>query len=140
MRTLAGKIDLDAEHAVSVIEHVSNDSKPFAPGNLQIVRLLQRLRRPAKRASQWPAELMFAAKPGSRNSSVRRVHLVFMDETETTLPAPELADELATIRLFYPIAELQRITALLAGRTAHFCYFWRSADASRIRAWLFTPH
>jgi len=139
MATLTASPGIDQEHAFSVIEHVAAEGKPFAPGSLQIVRLLQRLRLTTRKDGVHGEELVFAAKPGSRNSSIRRVHIVFMDDGGAGLPAPELAEELATIRLFYPIAEFQRITALVVRRGARFCYFWRSADATRIRAWLFTP-
>ncbi len=139
MATLTLHPGIDREHAFSVIEHVAAEGKPFAPGSLQIVRLLQRLRLPSRQTGQQQEELVFAARPGSRNSSIRRVHIVFMENGGAELPAPELAEELATIRLFYPITELQRITALVVRRGVRFCYFWQSADAARVRAWLFTP-
>lgn len=139
MATLTVPSGIDHEHAFSVIEHVTAESRPFAPGTLQIVRLLQRLRLPSRQTGQQQEELVFAAKPGSRNSSIRRVHIVFMENGGAELPAPELAEELATIRLFYPITELHKVTAMVVRRGARFCYFWRSADAARVRAWLFTP-
>lgn len=139
MATLILPSSIDHEHAFPVIEHVAATSKPFAPGNLHIVRLLHQVRTTARNGGQGHDELVFAAKPGSRNSSIRRVHIVFVEEGGTGLPAPELHEERATICLYYPIPEQQHILALIQRRGAHFCYFWRSADASRMRAWLFTP-
>ena len=45
----------------------------------------------------------------------------------------------ASLRLYYPKNELEAVLNALRLHKDRFCYFWESADASRMRAWLFTP-
>jgi hypothetical protein len=139
MATLTLSPGLDQEDAFPVIEHVVAAGPHSGPGTLHIVQLGQRLRTMAAHDREVREEMVFAAKPGSRSTSVRRVHIVFLNEDGTSLPAPELIDEQATIRLFYPIDAVERIKAMVLRRGVRLCYFWRSADASRVRAWLFSP-
>lgn len=131
----------DSEHALAVIEHLASGrerTKPFSPGRLEVVKLLHKRAAHNLHDRRSPVELVYAAKPASKASNIHSVHLVFQDGDQE-IPAPSYEPEQDRIRLYYPAGQLDQILELLRKHRDRFCYFWQAADASRVRAWLFSP-
>ena len=130
---------IDVVQAVGVLEHMAASRKtsmPYEPGRLEVVRLLREVHRSDTSASE--VELIYSARPASKRSHVHNVHFIFRTEPGE-LPAPALDMATDALRLYYPRNELEIVLTALRTHRDRFCYFWEAADASRIRAWLFTP-
>ncbi|MEZ4808394.1 MAG: hypothetical protein R2815_13100 [Flavobacteriales bacterium] len=125
---------------IAVLEHsIIPSPNPHLPGKLEVVKLLNRRWRTIALPEQNAQELVLAARPASRSSSVHWVHFRFQDASDP-LPAPELEYAFDRIRLYYPLDQFDQIQQVLRTYRDRFCYFWQAGDASRVRAWLFTPH
>ena len=130
---------IDVVQAVGVLEHMAASRKsvmPHEPGRLEVVRLLRETHRTD--VSAVNVDLVYAARPASKRSRVSHVNFHFRSGPEE-LPAPSLDKVSASLSLYYPKNELDSVLNALRSHRDRFCYFWEAADASRMRAWLFTP-
>src|SRR5688572_14319796 len=85
----------DSEQGLAVIEHLAGSReriKPYAPGRLEVVKLLHKRPSPGVRDRRSRVELVYTAKPASKTSHVHAVHLVFQ-EGDGGIPAPSLEPE-----------------------------------------------
>lgn len=134
-----GSRTIDVVQAVGVLEHMAASRKtsmPYEPGRLEVVRLLRETQRTD--VSALNVDLVYSARPASKRSRVNHVHFHFRSGPEE-LPAPSLDKVSASLSLYYPKSELDSVLNALRSHRDRFCYFWVAADASRMRAWLFTP-
>jgi|GEM_PF-1273074 len=130
---------IDVVQAVGVLEHVAASRKstmPYEPGRLEVVRLLRETHRTDVAASD--VDIVYAARPASKRSRVSHVHFHFRSGPGE-LPAPSLDKTSDTVSLYYPKNELDAVLNVMRSHKDRFCYYWEAADASRMRAWLFTP-
>ncbi|MEO8068899.1 MAG: hypothetical protein ABI599_14475 [Flavobacteriales bacterium] len=122
--------------SISVITAVAERCPPEFPmtfGTLHILRVLRQL--PVKQpVSSAVRTLTFKGAPFSRQSKATGMRLSFVEEPQPPMPAFDITSGI--IDLFYPIASLAEVQDLLRSGKERFCYYWRSSDGLRCRAWL----
>ena len=122
--------------SISVITSVAERRAPQFPmsfGTLHILRVLRQLsvKEPISSALRT---LSFKGVPFSRQSKATAMRVSFVEEPQPPMPTFDIAT--GTIELFYPITELAEVHDLLRSGKERFCYYWKSSDGLRCRAWL----
>ena len=109
---------------------------PFGTGPLEVMRIER-----VKRGLHLPtgddgeeasirALWVLQGSPASSRSTARQARLAFVDPgSDTPLSRADHASGL--LRLYYPLADFDRVSALLRAGNRRLCYCWQSADSTR---------
>lgn len=122
--------------SISVITSVAERRAPQFPmtfGTLHILHVLRQLnvKEPLNGAVRM---LSFKGAPFSRQSKATAMRISFVEGPQPPMPAFDSAS--GTIDLFYPMTSLAEVQELLRSGKERFCYYWKSGDGLRCRAWL----
>lgn len=122
--------------SISVITAVAERRPPEFPvtfGTLHILRVLRQV--PVKQpASSAVRTMWFKGVPFSLQSKATGMRLSFVEEPQPPMPTFDTMSGI--IDLFYPITALAEVQDLLRSGKERFCYYWKSSDGLRCRAWL----
>ncbi len=121
---------------ISVINAVAERREPQFPmsfGTLHILRVLKQLPMKGQVAGALRT-LVFKGVPFSHQSKATGVRVSFVEEPQPAMPTFDPTT--GTIDMFYPITALAEVEDLLSTGRERFCYYWKSSDGLRCRAWL----
>lgn len=109
---------------------------PFGTGQLEVLRI-HSVRKPLHQPKADEPDsgfvrvrMVLEGAPASSRSVVRRAALAFVDP-RIDPPLSRMDDEGDTLLLYFPIADFDRIAALLRTGKRRLCYCWLSADRTR---------
>lgn len=106
----------------STIEHLDRT------GRLHVLRV-------GRKQVESTSGLLFTGSPFSRGGMARSLQVSFVPGGAVVPPAT-FDEATGRIHLHYTDRDHPEVQALLQSRRSRLCYFWRSADGLRSRAWL----
>ncbi|MBK6627124.1 MAG: hypothetical protein IPJ87_13115 [Flavobacteriales bacterium] len=96
-------------------------------GTLHVLRV-------GRMVQELPPGMVFTGSAFSRGGLARALRITFVPTG--ALPPATFDESTGTIHLHYADRDHPEVRALLQSRRSRLCYFWRSADGLRSRAWL----
>lgn len=97
-------------------------------GTLHILRV-------GRLVQEQPTGLTFSGSAFPRAGKAHSLQVTFVP-TGTVVPPATFDEATGRIHLHYSDRDHPEVQDLLANRRSRLCYFWRSADGLRSRAWL----